>query len=97
MEAVQKCADSRHRPRVLAAGAYDNASPATQAACRTDQTAVLKQTAWIHFPYPGQWGRPTFSASGTFTMLAGNFPVSLSNLCCFRACSCKLQLSRLLA
>ena len=55
----------------FAAGAYDNSSPATQAACRTDQVSVLHHTNWIRFPYPGQWGAPTFSASGVFTMFAG--------------------------
>ncbi len=29
------------------AGVYDNSSAATQAACRTDQTSVLKNTPWF--------------------------------------------------
>ncbi len=29
------------------AGVYDNSSAATQAACRTDQTSVLKSTPWF--------------------------------------------------
>ena len=68
------CSIAKRAPtclRVLAAGAYDNSSPATQAACRTDQVSVLHHTNWIRFPYPGQWGAPTFSASGVFTMFAG--------------------------
>ena len=32
---------------VTEAGAYDNSSAATQAACRTDQTDVLKNTPWF--------------------------------------------------
>lgn len=65
---------------VTEAGAYDNASPSTQMYCRTDQTTVLKNTNWIRFPYPGQWGAPTFSASGVFTMFAGAISAMVESL-----------------
>lgn len=32
---------------VTESGAYDNSSASTQAACRTDQTDVLKNTPWF--------------------------------------------------
>jgi hypothetical protein len=32
---------------VTESGAYDNSSASTQAACRTDQTEVLKNTPWF--------------------------------------------------
>ncbi|ELT94865.1 hypothetical protein CAPTEDRAFT_177506 [Capitella teleta] len=39
---------------------------------RTDnKTAVLSQAKWFRFPYPGQWGTPTFSTASVFGMLAG--------------------------
>ncbi|ELT96003.1 hypothetical protein CAPTEDRAFT_113409 [Capitella teleta] len=39
---------------------------------RTDnKTAVLTQAKWFRFPYPGQWGAPTFSAASVFGMLGG--------------------------
>ena len=28
--------------------------------CRSDTSNVLSTTPWVRFPYPGQWGRPTF-------------------------------------
>lgn len=53
------------------AGVYDRASPGIQAACRTDQTSVLKNSPWLHFPYPGQFGWPIFNMPNTIVMLAG--------------------------
>jgi len=43
-----------HLDYAAAAGAYDNSAPATQAACRTDQVAVLHSSNWVRFPYPGE-------------------------------------------
>eukprot|EP00918_Siedleckia_nematoides_P032334 GHVU01070028.1.p1 GENE.GHVU01070028.1~~GHVU01070028.1.p1 ORF type:complete len:561 (+),score=18.33 GHVU01070028.1:91-1773(+) len=39
---------------------------------RTDtKLDVLQQSAWFRFPYPLQWGTPTFSAASVFGMMAG--------------------------
>ncbi|ELU13612.1 hypothetical protein CAPTEDRAFT_122178 [Capitella teleta] len=39
---------------------------------RTDvKLEVLHEADWFRFPYPGQWGIPTFSAASVFGMLAG--------------------------
>jgi xanthine/uracil permease len=63
------------------AGAYNNSSAAIQAACRTDKTTVLKNSPWVRFPYPGQWGAPTFSVSSTFVMLAGALSAMVESVC----------------
>lgn len=39
---------------------------------RTDVKGdVIGQAAWIHVPYPGQWGVPIVSLAGVFGLLAG--------------------------
>ncbi|XP_033639542.1 solute carrier family 23 member 1-like isoform X1 [Asterias rubens] len=39
---------------------------------RTDlRIGVLRESAWIRVPYPGQWGIPTITIAGIFGMLAG--------------------------
>nr|CAD7264902.1 unnamed protein product [Timema shepardi] len=41
-------------------------------AARTDvKISILEESPWFRFPYPGQWGVPTVSASGVLGMLAG--------------------------
>lgn len=50
------------------AGVY-NSNPSSP--CRTDQTDVLDAAPWFYFPYPFQWGAPTFDAGYFFAMLAG--------------------------
>ncbi|ELT89006.1 hypothetical protein CAPTEDRAFT_95564, partial [Capitella teleta] len=41
-------------------------------AARTDtKLNALSKAAWFRFPYPGQWGTPTFSVASVFGMLAG--------------------------
>nr|CAD7464110.1 unnamed protein product [Timema tahoe] len=41
-------------------------------AARTDvKIGILEESPWFRFPYPGQWGVPTVSASGVLGMLAG--------------------------
>ena len=39
--------------------------------CACAQESVLHTTPWFRFPYPLQWGAPTFTWSSTLTMLAG--------------------------
>lgn len=62
------------------AGVYDNSSPNIQAACRTDQSSVLKDSPWFRMPYPGQWGTIIWSWSSTFTMLAGALSAMVESL-----------------
>ncbi|CAO2815882.1 unnamed protein product [Amaranthus hypochondriacus] len=55
---------------LTAAGAFKNSSPKTQFYCRTDRSNLLSAASWIRFPYPFQWGRPTFSVGNGFAMMA---------------------------
>ncbi|TXG52545.1 hypothetical protein EZV62_021714 [Acer yangbiense] len=56
---------------------YNKKPEKTQISCRTDQTGLLTAAPWVYFPYPFQWGSPTFNVGETFAMLAASF-VSLS-------------------
>eukprot|EP00884_Botryococcus_braunii_P002860 jgi/Botrbrau1/12575/Bobra.0169s0108.1 len=62
------------------AGAYNGASRGIQAACRTDQTSVLKHSPWLRFPYPGQFGWPIFNMPNTIVMLAGALSAMVESL-----------------
>ncbi|KAH7424291.1 hypothetical protein KP509_11G001400 [Ceratopteris richardii] len=43
----------------------------TMSHCRTDISSALKTTAWFRFPYPLQWGKPTFQwRSASIMMVA---------------------------
>ncbi|XP_057866977.1 nucleobase-ascorbate transporter 2 [Cryptomeria japonica] len=55
---------------LTASGAYKHSSDLTKVHCRTDQSHLLSSTPWVKFPYPLQWGAPTFNAGHTFGMMA---------------------------
>ncbi|KAL4332421.1 hypothetical protein GQ457_07G042960 [Hibiscus cannabinus] len=42
----------------------------TQISCRTDRAGLISTAPWIYFPYPFQWGSPTFNAGDAFVMMA---------------------------
>ncbi|KAG6761284.1 hypothetical protein POTOM_034493 [Populus tomentosa] len=52
------------------AGAYNNKPPNTQLSCRVDRAGLIGAAPWIKFPYPFQWGGPTFKAGSVFSMMA---------------------------
>ncbi|PNT20372.1 hypothetical protein POPTR_009G086800v4 [Populus trichocarpa] len=52
------------------AGAYNNKPPNTQLSCRVDRSGLIGAAPWIKFPYPFQWGGPTFNAGNVFSMMA---------------------------
>ncbi|XP_042018179.1 nucleobase-ascorbate transporter 6-like [Salvia splendens] len=54
-------------------GAYDGASPKTQASCRTDHSGLINAAPWIRVPYPFQWGAPSFDAGECFAMMMAAF------------------------
>ncbi|XP_064648212.1 solute carrier family 23 member 1-like isoform X3 [Lineus longissimus] len=55
---------------------------------RTDiRTSVLQEAAWFRFPYPGQWGVPTVSASAVFGMLAGVLASMIESVGDYYACA----------
>eukprot|EP00892_Ulva_mutabilis_P012819 jgi/Ulvmu1/990/UM103_0017.1 len=55
--------------------------------CRSDSSDVLSTTPWIRVPYPGQWGRPTFSASSVFAMFAGVLAGMIESVGDYYACA----------
>ncbi|MBA0703946.1 hypothetical protein Golax_016238, partial [Gossypium laxum] len=55
---------------LTAGGAYHNKPIATQISCRTDRANLISTAPWFKFPYPLQWGPPTFSAGHSFAMMS---------------------------
>ncbi|KAL0915650.1 hypothetical protein M5K25_016083 [Dendrobium thyrsiflorum] len=51
-------------------GAYRHRPVRTQENCRTDRANLISSAPWFKFPYPLQWGAPTFDAGHTFAMIA---------------------------
>ncbi|CAM8878654.1 unnamed protein product [Rhodiola kirilowii] len=54
-------------------GAYKHRPIQTQNTCRTDRAGIIGAAPWIRFPYPFQWGAPTFDAGDAFAMMAVSF------------------------
>ncbi|XWS36750.1 hypothetical protein CRYUN_Cryun20dG0112700 [Craigia yunnanensis] len=55
---------------LTASGAYRDKPNSTQLSCRTDRGNLLSTAPWFKFPYPLQWGPPTFSAGHSFAMMS---------------------------
>ncbi|TYJ09832.1 hypothetical protein E1A91_A11G166800v1 [Gossypium mustelinum] len=55
---------------LTASGAYRDKPNATQLSCRTDRANLISTAPWFMFPYPLQWGPPTFSAGHSFAMMS---------------------------
>ncbi|KAK7300392.1 hypothetical protein RJT34_11236 [Clitoria ternatea] len=55
---------------LTASGAYRHKPAATQDSCRTDRANLISTAPWFMFPYPFQWGPPTFSAGHSFAMMS---------------------------
>ncbi|KAF1868547.1 hypothetical protein Lal_00035985 [Lupinus albus] len=55
---------------LTASGAYQHKSLPTQHSCRTDRANLISTAPWFMFPYPLQWGPPTFSAGHSFAMMS---------------------------
>ncbi|KAK4743419.1 hypothetical protein SAY87_001420 [Trapa incisa] len=53
-----------------ASGAYRDKATHTQRSCRTDRANLISTAPWFMFPYPLQWGPPTFSAGHAFSMMS---------------------------
>lgn len=55
---------------------------------RTDTRAyVLRETAWVDFPYPFQWGWPTLSVAGILGMIAGILASMVESIGDYYACA----------
>ncbi|KAJ4842900.1 N-terminal acetyltransferase [Turnera subulata] len=55
---------------LTASGAYRGKPSLTQHSCRTDRANLISTAPWFKFPYPLQWGPPTFSAGHSFAMMS---------------------------
>ncbi|KAK4777369.1 hypothetical protein SAY87_017556 [Trapa incisa] len=55
---------------LTASGAYRDKPTLTQRSCRTDRANLISTAPWFMFPYPLQWGPPTFSAGHAFSMMS---------------------------
>ncbi|GMY09815.1 nucleobase-ascorbate transporter 1 isoform X1 [Fagus crenata] len=55
---------------LTASGAYRGKTVRTQNSCRTDRANLISTAPWFKFPYPLQWGPPTFSAGHSFAMMS---------------------------
>ncbi|KAJ1383725.1 Xanthine/uracil/vitamin C permease [Sesbania bispinosa] len=55
---------------LTASGAYRHKPVKTQHSCRTDKANLISTAPWFMFPYPLQWGPPTFSAGHSFAMMS---------------------------
>ncbi|KAA3453400.1 Xanthine/uracil/vitamin C permease [Gossypium australe] len=52
---------------------YKHKPENTQISCRTDRAGLISTAPWIYFPYPFQWGSPTFNAGDAIVMMAPAF------------------------
>ncbi|CAJ2653662.1 unnamed protein product [Trifolium pratense] len=55
---------------LTASGAYRDKPFKTQHNCRTDRADLISTAPWFMFPYPLQWGAPTFSVGHSFAMMS---------------------------
>ncbi|GFY85298.1 Xanthine/uracil permease family protein [Actinidia rufa] len=55
---------------LTASGAYHDKPSVTQKSCRTDKADLISTAPWFKFPYPLQWGPPTFAAGHSFAMMS---------------------------
>ncbi|RVW23251.1 Nucleobase-ascorbate transporter 1 [Vitis vinifera] len=55
---------------LTASGAYRGRPIQTQISCRTDKANLISSAPWFKFPYPLQWGPPTFAAGHSFAMMS---------------------------
>lgn len=65
-------------------GAYKHVSHETKVHCRTDSAHLLSSTPWIKFPYPLEWGAPTFNAGHSFAMMSAVIvsQIEVLTVCC---------------
>ncbi|KAK6939719.1 Nucleobase cation symporter 2 family [Dillenia turbinata] len=53
-------------------GVYNHKPMDVQLSCRTDQGGIIGASSWIMFPYPFQWGHPTFNGGEVLAMAAAS-------------------------
>ncbi|CAK9205934.1 unnamed protein product [Sphagnum jensenii] len=60
---------------------------AAMKSCRTDYSDVLSSAAWIWFPYPFQWGHPTFHWETAIVMIVASLIASVDSVGTYHATS----------
>ncbi|XP_054709276.1 solute carrier family 23 member 2-like [Uloborus diversus] len=59
-----------------------------ESAARTDtHLTILRESPWFRFPYPGQWGLPTFNTAAIFGVLAGALCSAIESVGDYYACA----------
>ncbi|KAG0578584.1 hypothetical protein KC19_4G034800 [Ceratodon purpureus] len=59
----------------------------TMLSCRTDVSNALSTSAWFRFPYPFQWGFPTFNWQSGVVMIAASVIASVDSVGSYHASS----------
>ncbi|WOG91897.1 hypothetical protein DCAR_0311152 [Daucus carota subsp. sativus] len=47
--------------------------------CRTDRAGLVNAAPWFYFPYPFQWGAPTFTTGEAFAVIVSSFVASIES------------------
>lgn len=47
--------------------------------CRTDRSGLVVGAPWFYFPYPFQWGAPTFTTGEAFAMMVASLVASVES------------------
>ncbi|GAA0169427.1 transporter [Lithospermum erythrorhizon] len=72
---------------LTASGAYNHKSSLTQFNCRTDKANIISTAPWFKFPYPLQWGPPTFAAGHCFAMMSAVLVSMVESTAAYKAAS----------
>ncbi|KAK6141185.1 hypothetical protein DH2020_025068 [Rehmannia glutinosa] len=72
---------------LTASGAYREKPVATQLSCRTDRANLISTAPWFKFPYPLQWGPPTFAAGHAFAMMSAVLVSMIESTGAYKAAS----------
>ncbi|CAM8900743.1 hypothetical protein QQ045_009756 [Rhodiola kirilowii] len=72
---------------LTACGAYRGSPTKTQLSCRTDKANLISTAPWFMFPYPLQWGPPTFSAGHSFAMMSAVIVSMVESTAAYKAAS----------
>ncbi|GAB2285242.1 N-terminal acetyltransferase, variant 2 [Dionaea muscipula] len=72
---------------LTAAGAYRHTPTATQLSCRADKANLITTAPWFKFPYPLQWGPPTFAAGHSFAMMSAVLVSMVESTAAYKAAS----------
>ncbi|KAF7832274.1 nucleobase-ascorbate transporter 1 [Senna tora] len=72
---------------LTASGAYRHKPNMTQISCRTDRVNLISTAPWFMFPYPLQWGPPTFNAGHAFAMMSAVIVSMVESTAAYKAAS----------